>query len=156
MTMKNKFWPVLLSILTAQSAGLLGSIFTTSSIPTWYINIIKPEWNPPSWIFGPVWITLYTLMGIAAYLIWKNKNTSRHALTLYGIQLLLNALWSILFFGLKNPGLAFAEIIVLWVFIVGTLISFWKIDKRAGALLLPYLAWVSFAVFLNYTIWQLN
>jgi len=149
---------LIVSIAIAQGAGIIGSIFTVVSVKTWYLDIVKPEWNPPSWIFGPVWITLYTLMGIAAYLIWQMREVegAKLALVVYGIQLALNALWSVLFFGLKNPGLAFAEILVLLVFIIATTILFWKINTWAGVLLLPYLAWASFATFLNYTIWQLN
>jgi len=153
-----KIIPLIISIAIAQGAGIIGSIFTVASVKTWYLDIVRPEWNPPSWIFGPVWITLYTLMGIAAYLIWQVREVegAKLALVVYGIQLALNALWSVLFFGLKNPGLAFAEILILLVFIIATTILFWKINTWAGVLLVPYLAWASFATFLNYTIWQLN
>jgi len=146
------------SILIAQAAGFIGSFFTVSSVSTWYAELIKPLWNPPSWVFGPVWITLYTMMGISAYLVWLQKNASgiKLALSMYGIQLILNVLWSVLFFGLKNPGIAFIEILVLLAFILLTTILFWRINTWAGVLMLPYLVWVSFAAFLNYTIWQLN
>jgi benzodiazapine receptor len=149
---------LIISIVLAEVAGVIGSIFTASSVQTWYVNLIKPIWTPPSWIFGPVWISLYALMGVASYLIWRNKKTSgaKVALTIYGVQLAMNALWSILFFGLKNPGLAFAEILILLAFILATTILFWKINKWAGILFLPYLVWTSFATFLNYAIWQLN
>lgn len=152
------FTPILVSIFIAQGAGLLGAVFTMSSLQSWYPTLVTPEWNPPSWVFGPVWTILYTLMGISAYLIWKTpqKAPRKTALTLYGIQLLLNALWSILFFGFQNIGLAFAEILILWTTILLVMILFWRIHKTAGLLLLPYLAWVSFAAFLNYTLWQLN
>ncbi len=150
--------PAFVSILIAQAAGIIGSFFTANSVQTWYLAIARPTWNPPSWVFGPVWITLYTLMGIAAYLIWKKRKSkeARKALTVYGVQLGLNSLWSILFFGLQNPEAAFAEILILLGMIVATVVLFWRIDKRAGILLLPYLAWVSFASYLNFTIWQLN
>lgn len=153
-----KIVPPIISILIAQSVGVIGSFFTASSVRTWFETLVKPAWNPPSWIFGPVWIMLYTLMGIAAYLVWRKKDAprARLALSFYGIQLIFNALWSILFFGLKNPGLAFVEIIVLLVLIIITTVQFWKINKWAGIIMIPYLAWVSFATFLNYTIWQLN
>lgn len=149
---------VLISIGIAQSAGIVGSLFTAGSVQTWYLTITKPAWNPPGWIFGPAWITLYTLMGIAAYLLWQQRSLpeAKIALWVYGIHLIFNALWSILFFGLKNPALAFAEIVVLLLLITATIVLFWRIHPLAGALLLPYLAWVSFATYLNYTIWQLN
>lgn len=148
----------IISILIAQAAGLIGSFFTVSSVGTWYATLAKPMWNPPDWIFGPVWIALYTLMGMAAYIVWLQKNAQSVgiALSVYGAQLILNALWSILFFGLKNPSFAFIEILILLAFILLTTILFWKINTWAGVLMLPYVAWVSFAAFLNYTIWQLN
>ncbi len=153
-----QFLYAFVSIVIAQTAGLVGSLFTVESVSTWYTTISKPEWNPPSWIFGPVWITLYTLMGIAAYMVWQQREVpnAKLALWIYGVHLVFNALWSILFFGLKNPGLAFAEIIVLLVLIVITTLLFWKINPLAGGLMIPYIVWVSFAAFLNYTIWQIN
>jgi len=157
-----KFVPIIISILIAQAAGAIGSYFTANSVRTWFVTVTKPTWNPPSWLFGPMWITLYTLMGIASYLVWSSdavqdkQGLRTAALWIYGFHLALNALWSILFFGLKNPGAAFAEILVLLVFIIVTTILFWKINMWAGVLLLPYIAWVSFAAFLNYTIWRLN
>ena len=149
---------IALSILIAQAAGIIGSFFTVPNISTWYETLSKPEWNPPSWVFGPVWLTLYTLMGIAAYLVWIRRSIkgAKTALVVYGIQLVLNALWSILFFGKQNPGLAFLEIIVLLVFIVVSTILFWRINTWAGILMLPYVVWATFATYLNYTIWQLN
>lgn len=154
----KKILPPIISILIAQSAGLIGSIFTANSVNTWYTTINKPSFNPPSWIFGPVWITLYTLMGIAAFLIWNKKKSSQRtkALFVYGIQLVLNTLWSILFFGLQNPGMAFFEILFLLAFILATICFFFKQSKPAAYLLIPYLAWVSFAAILNYNIWILN
>ena len=122
------------------------------------MTINKPEWNPPSWVFGPVWTLLYSLMGIAAYLVWQQRDVpgAKFALSVYAFQLVLNTLWSILFFGLKNPGIAFAEILLLLISIVVTAVLFWRITPWAGALMIPYIAWVSFATYLNYTIWQLN
>lgn len=124
----------------------------------WYGQLRKPAWNPPGWIFGPVWTALYTMMAVAAWLVWRQGGfpSQRKALGLFLLQLLLNAAWSPLFFGLHNPALAFAEIVLLWFAILGTLITFWKIHRCAGALLLPYLAWVTFAAVLNFTLWQLN
>lgn len=147
-----------LSIAIAQAAGLLGSVVTFTGDGSWYMALNLPSWNPPGWIFGPVWTTLYTLMGISAFLVWKEPKTKeRHtALWLYGIHLILNTLWSIIFFGLQNPAFAFFEILVLWSFIILLVQRFWKLNKTASLLLTPYLAWVSFAAVLNLTIWQLN
>ncbi|MFT7183853.1 MAG: benzodiazapine receptor [Oceanicoccus sp.] len=154
----KKIFPIIISILIAQAAGFIGAIFTFSSVDTWYLTLNTPSWNPPSWVFGPVWTTLYTLIGISAYLIWRNKDKIKKklALQVYGIHLVFNALWTILFFGLKNPGFAFAEILILLSLIITTIVLFWRIDKRASYLLLPYLGWVTFASYLNFTIWQLN
>jgi len=153
-----RYIAIIISIVIAQSAGLIGSVFTTSAIPSWYADLAKPSWNPPSWLFGPVWLTLYTLMGIAAYFVYQKKELpgAKIALIIYGVHLALNVLWSILFFGLKNPGLAFLEILILLGFIIATTILFWRINTWAGILFLPYIVWVSFATILNYTIWRLN
>lgn len=151
---------LLLFIVIAEVAGAVGSIFTIAAIPTWYAGLIKPSWNPPSWLFGPVWIILYAMMGIAAFLIWKQRKQLvtqvRLALQVYAIQLALNVFWSILFFGLKQTGFAVIEIILMWLAIVATIILFRKINRWTLVLLLPYLAWVTFASYLNYTIWILN
>lgn len=149
----------IVSIIIAQLAGILGSFFTVASVNSWYLTINKPNWNPPGWLFGPVWISLYTLMGIAAYLVWQKRDLGQSvkvALIVYGVHLVLNALWSIIFFGLKNPGLALIEILILLFFIVLTMILFYKIRPISFWLLLPYLFWTSFATFLNFTIWNLN
>jgi len=123
-----------------------------------YTEMVRPEWAPPGQVFSPVWMVLYALMAIAAWLVWRvdGWRGARTALTLYLVQLVFNALWSWLFFGWRLGGWAFAEILLLWLAIVATLLAFWRIRPLAGALLLPYLAWVSFAAFLNYTVWQLN
>ena len=148
---------LIFSIIICQLAGIVGSIFTASSIPDWYIYLNKPSFNPPGYVFGPVWTFLYTLMGIAVYLVWtSDKGRSILPLVIFDIQLILNALWSILFFGFRNPFIAFIDIILLWIFIILTIWQFAKVDKKAAYLLIPYIAWVSFAVFLNYSIWQLN
>ena len=137
------------------AAAALGGWFMPGE---WYAQLKKPAWNPPGWIFGPVWTALYTMMAVAAWLVWRRGGwaVQRKALAWFLVQLVLNALWSPLFFGWKNPDLAFAEIVLLWVAIFGTLLAFWKAHRAAGALLLPYLAWVSFAAVLNFTLWQLN
>lgn len=148
----------IISILIAQAAGILGSVFTASNVGGWYTTLAKPELNPPAWVFGPVWTTLYTLMGIAAYLVWRKIDApgAKLALTLYGVQLALNALWSILFFGLHSPGGALVEVVFLWLTILATIIAFAKISKSAAWLLVPYILWVSFAMYLNYMLWMLN
>jgi len=150
---------LVVSIVICQGAGIVGSVFTASSIPTWYATIAKPAFNPPNWIFAPVWTTLFLLMGISLYLVWQkglSKKESKIALSLFGLQLGLNIVWSLLFFGLKSPGLAFFEIIILWVAIALTIVKFKPISKNAAILLLPYIAWVSFAAVLNFAIWGLN
>lgn len=143
----------------SELAGIVGSFFTASAIPTWYADLEKPSFNPPSWVFGPVWTTLYALMGIAAFLVWQ-KGTQRKevkiALSVFGLQLVLNALWSIIFFGLESPGGGLVEIVLLWLAIVATIILFGRISRPAAWLLIPYLAWVSFATCLTFAIWQLN
>lgn len=124
----------------------------------WYATLNKPSWNPPAWVFGPVWSLLYVMMAIAAWLVWRRGGWSQQsrALGLFLLQWLLNALWTPLFFGLHRPGWAFAEILLLWLALLATLVCFWRVSRTAGALLVPYLAWVSFAAFLNFTIWRLN
>lgn len=155
-----KNWPVLVGwILFSEAAGIIGSFFTAASIPTWYATLTKPTLNPPAWVFGPVWTTLFALMGIAAFLIWRkgwSRKDVKVALGLFFAQLVLNTLWSIIFFGLQNPGAAFVEIVVFWIAIVATIVSFARISKAAAWLLVPYIVWVSFASYLNYMIWMLN
>ena len=150
---------LIISLALPQSAGLVGSFFTTSAIPTWYATLQKPSFSPPNWIFGPVWILLYILMGISIYLIWQrieeNKKI-RGAMWLFWVHLFFNAIWSIIFFGLHNPGLAFINIIIIWILIIVLMFKFWPINKWATYLLIPYLLWVSFASILNYFIWHLN
>lgn len=157
MTLKN-FFQCLGAIILCQAAGLIGTIFTMDAIPTWYANIVRPALNPPSWIFGPVWTLLYTLMGIALYIVWKKRDAigRKKALTVFGIQLVLNAIWSIIFFGLKETGWAFVDISLMWIFILYTIVVFYKISRPAAYLLLPYIVWVSFAAYLNFAIWRLN
>ncbi len=142
---------LILSIGLCLGAGVLGSVFTSSSIPTWYATLNKPFFSPPNWVFAPVWTILYILMGVSLYLVICNmRNVIRSkAVTIFGIQLILNVAWSIIFFGFKNPVLAFVDIVALWIAIVLTIKSFTKINKLAGNLLIPYLFWVSFASLLN-------
>lgn len=141
----------LLSFLPAA----LGGFFSPGE---WYAQLRKPTWNPPGWIFGPVWTALYATMAVAAWLVWRRGGFSAQgkALGLYLVQLFLNALWSPLFFGLRLPGLAFAEIVLLWLAILGTVAIFWKVHRAAGVLLIPYFAWVTFAAVLNFELWRLN
>lgn len=124
----------------------------------WYASLNKPSWNPPTWVFGPVWSTLYAMMAVSAWLVWRQGGFARQSrvLGLFLLQLALNAAWSPLFFGLQRPAVAFAEIIVLWLAIAGTIVAFWRVQRIAAGLLVPYLAWVSFAAFLNWTLWRLN
>ena len=151
------FIKLLASLIICQLAGAVGSVFTSPKIKTWYAGLIKPNFNPPNWIFGPVWTILFLLMGVALFLIWRQtKAKNKTALTLFGIQLGLNIFWSVLFFGLQSPQNAFIEIILLWLIILLTIISFYKISKTASILLIPYIAWVSFAAVLNFYLWRLN
>jgi len=139
--------------------GGLGGIATAQSIPTWYQDLNKPAWNPPGWLFGPVWTVLYILMGIAAWLVWRqgwDNPQVQGALAIFGVQLLLNLFWSLIFFGLHSPGWAVLEIVILWGFILATTIQFYRLEPVAGLLLVPYQLWVTFATVLNATVWQLN
>jgi len=145
-------------IVLCLGAGGLGAIATTPEIPTWYQDLVKPSWNPPAYLFGPVWTALFVMMAIAGWLVWKPRGFTQAAvpLTLFGSQLVLNVAWSWIFFGAHQPGWAFLEIIVLWLAILATTAAFFRSDKTAGWLMIPYLAWVSFASVLNFTIWRLN
>lgn len=157
LKMKIKGLPkLLLSIVICGGAGLIGSVFTFSAIPTWYANLNKPSFSPPNFIFGPVWTILYVLMGISLYLIWISRKKVNVALFLFWIHLFFNASWSVIFFGLRNPFYGLINIVILWLLIVVVTYKFWKINVWAGLLLLPYFAWVSFATTLNYYIFILN
>ena len=148
-----------ISLLICQGAGFIGSLFTRPLIPTWYAALKKPSFTPPPWVFSPVWITLFALMGISLFIIWRRGLTEKKigaALGIFGAQLIFNILWSALFFGLRSPLAGLIDIAVLWIAIVLTIWYFVKISKVAGALLVPYLLWVSFAVVLNVSIWRLN
>lgn len=158
--MKSKdIFGVTIAIVICEAAGIIGSFFTSPSIPTWYAGLEKGALNPPAWVFGPVWTTLYALMGIALFLVWKRgieRKEVKVAIGIFGIQLVLNTLWSIIFFGLHSPGGALVEIAFLWVAILSTIVAFARISKTAAWLLVPYLAWVSFASYLNFSLWFLN
>ena len=156
---KNSTFKLIIAIVVSEMAGIVGSVFTTSSIPTWYANLARPELSPPNWIFGPVWTMLFALMGIAAFLVWQkgqNRRDIKIALGVFIVQLILNTLWSIIFFGMQNPGAAFIEIIILWLAILVAVVAFAKVSKVAAWLLVPYVLWVTFAGYLNYFIWILN
>jgi len=137
------------------AAAAIGGFFLPGE---WYASLRKPSWNPPNWIFGPVWTALYTIMAVAAWLVWKRGGFAgqRVPLSLYLVQLLFNAVWSPLFFGLRHTALAFADIVLLWLAVLATVIAFWRSRLLAGVMLLPYLAWVTFACALNFALWRLN
>ena len=156
----NKITRILAVVVTCLVVGYFSGMVTRSAIVTWYPTLVKPSFNPPNWICAPVWSMLYVMMGVAAGLVWNridfDKEVVKKALLFFAIQLALNALWSYLFFGLKNPMLAGVEIILLWLMIFETFTKFVKINKIAGYLFIPYILWVSFAMVLNGSIWWLN
>jgi len=146
-------------ILVSGLAGLLGSLFTFQSIPTWYASLNKPPFNPPNWVFGPVWTTLYLLMGSAAYLVYREgfgRNEVKAAIYAFACQLCLNAAWSVAFFGLRSIAGGMATIIMLWLAIALMLVLFYRVSRTAGLLIAPYLLWVSFASVLNFSLLLLN
>ncbi|MFH1224957.1 MAG: TspO/MBR family protein [Candidatus Diapherotrites archaeon] len=146
-------------IALCELAGIIGSFFTLPAIGTWYASLSKPPFSPPDWVFAPVWLSLYALMGISLYLVLRRgtpENNSGTALSLFSAQLLLNVLWSFLFFGMRSLALGFAGIVLLWFAIFGTVLAFRKISRTAALLLLPYLLWVSFAALLNLYVMLLN
>ena len=181
--MINKKIKFIVSILVCQLAGIIGSFFTAPAIPTsWFTELKKPSFFPPNWLFAPAWTFLYLLMGISLFLVWK-KNwgiiipageqekkawnpfstklwrgswREENAIFIFALQLVLNILWSVIFFGLRSPGIAFFEILMLWVAILYTIVNFYRRSKPAAYLLIPYILWVSFAALLNFSIWQLN
>ena len=156
---KGEILKLVISLGVCQAAGFIGSFFTRPAISTWYAELIKPRFTPPDWVFGPVWISLYILMGIAAFLVWSrgfHHQVVRRALALFGVQLVLNALWSFLFFWLRSPLAGLIGICVLGIAIILTVRSFLKVSRTAGLLLIPYFLWVSFATGLNLSIWWLN
>jgi translocator protein len=178
----NKAIKFLASIIICELAGAVGAIFTTPSVAAWYKNLNKPSFNPPNWIFAPVWTTLFILMGISLYLVWsKNWNVKNelkiknkkpwnslskkflsgswrkaNIILIFSLQLVLNVLWSAIFFGAHSPAVAFFELLMLWFAIIFTIVNFYRVSKTAALLLLPYILWVSFAGVLNYFLWVLN
>jgi translocator protein len=143
--------------LVAVVSGL-GSLFTMSGMDGWYESLDQPDWDPPDWVFGPIWSVLYLGIGVSAWLVWRARGISgaRVPLAVWGVQLALNLLWTLIFFGLEQPGFATIEIAILWLAIVATIAAFWPISKVAAMILVPYLAWVSFAAALTFSIWRLN
>jgi benzodiazapine receptor len=147
------------SITICLFAGFLGSYFTAPAIPDWYALLIKPSFAPPNWVFFPVWTTLFVMMGISAYLVWRkglDEKIVKTALVIFGVQLVLNVLWSAVFFGLRSPLAGLIEIIFLWISILFTILNFTKVSRTAAYLLIPYILWVSFAAIVNFSIWRLN
>ena len=157
--LKINYWKLAVSIVICQLAGIIGSFFTSSSVSSWYLQLNKPSFSPPNWIFGPVWITLYTLMGISLFLVWKKgieKKDVRAAVMIFGLHLFLNALWSFLFFGLQNPFIGLIGILLVLISLLVVIRKFYSISKKSAYILIPYLVWVSFATLLNFSIWILN
>jgi translocator protein len=150
--MMNKYFALAAFLILCLAVGGGAGFLTAQSVVTWFPTLVKPSFNPPSWLFAPVWTTLYIMMAVAAWLVWLRKGS----LALFYVQLALNFTWSLLFFGLHSPAMALVDIVAMWVLILLTLLGFWKIDRRAGWLMVPYLAWVSFATVLNASIWWLN
>lgn len=151
-------YSLLASVAICFAAAGLGSQLTVASLEPWYAELKKPAFNPPDRVFGPVWSLLYLLMAISAWLVWRERDRAavRGALSLFGIQLVLNVAWSGCFFYLQRPGLALGEIVLLWLAILATIVSFFRVARAAGALLVPYWLWVSFASVLNFALWRLN
>ena len=150
---------VIAFIIICQMAGIIGSVFTINGIENWYDTLQKPDITPPNWIFAPVWTTLYAMMGIAAYLVYRlgmKKKDVKIALGIFAIQLILNTLWSIVFFGMNSLSGGLMVIALLWIMIAGTIISFYRLSRQAAALMVPYLLWVTFASILNYLLFVLN
>jgi len=144
-------------ILICEGAGGIGALSTTSQIPGWYAGLHKPSWTPPNAAFGPVWTFLYLTTGVAAWLVWRKGGAgATPALVVFAVQLAVNVAWSYVFFGRHLIGLAFADIILLWLAILATILLFWRQSALAGALLLPYLAWVTYGTTLNWGLWRMN
>jgi len=155
----NNSIKLIIAIAIPVAVGAISGFFTATGVESWYQTINKPSWNPPGWIFAPVWTTLYIMMGVALFLVWKSDSSDilkKTAITLFTIQLVLNFFWSFIFFDQHQIGWALVEIIAMWIFILLTIFAFGNISKLAAWLLVPYISWVSFATILNYTIWKLN
>jgi benzodiazapine receptor len=159
LSRRRKLLTAIVGIAVSQLAGVVGATATRDGIRDWYPALRKPWFNPPAWIFGPVWTVLYTMMGIAVSSVWRqrgNSESSGRALRLFGTQLLLNSLWSVAFFKLRSTALGMIVIVPLWLLILATTIAFFPISRVAGLLLVPYLGWTTFATVLNLKIWELN
>jgi translocator protein len=153
---KNQ-WLVLAGLIVlCLVTGMIGGMVSAGAIEGWYRTLAKPSWNPPDWVFGPVWTTLYVMMAVAAWLVWRTGDRVRPAMALFGVQLALNLLWSLLFFGARSPGLALIEVVFLCGAVLLTMLAFFGRQTTAGWLFVPYLAWVSFAAVLNFAIWSMN
>ncbi|MES2775240.1 MAG: TspO/MBR family protein [Bacteroidota bacterium] len=155
----NNTLKLIISIIIPLAVGGISGYLTATGVDSWYATVQKPSFNPPNWIFGPVWTSLYILMGIGLFLVWKQPAATPFrgtAIAIFIVQLVLNFFWSIIFFKLEKPGLAFAEIVILWIAILLMIIYFIKVKPVAGYLQIPYLCWVSFASVLNFYIWNLN
>ncbi len=155
-----RLWSLVIAILVCFGAGAIGTVFTANSSGAYYQELVKPQWAPPGWVFGPVWTILYVMMGFSLWLVWSEKGSSelpvKTALWIFGVHLALNAAWTAVFFGLKLPGWAFVEIIALLLMIGATMIAFLRVRPLATILLIPYGCWVTFAACLNYSLWSLN
>ena len=163
MTMYKSIFKFVISIIICESAGVFGSLFTFSTVSNWFPTLVKPWFSPPSWIFGPVWVILYFLMGLSLYIIWNYKTQTlskqkyrKQFFAIFGIQLMLNAFWSFLFFGLKSPLYGLIDILFLDIAVAMTIIYAYRVSKYAGVLLAPYMAWIIFATVLNLEIAILN
>jgi tryptophan-rich sensory protein len=155
----NNTIKLVISVALPLAVGGLSGYATARGVSTWYPTLVKPSFNPPAWVFGPVWTVLYIMMGVAAFLVWRrgfDADGVRIALGVFAVQVALNGVWSILFFGMHEPGWALVEILVLWMAIGTTVFLFWRVAPSAGVLLLPYWMWVSFATLLNASLWWLN
>ena len=150
---------LIIAVAIPLAVGGISGFFTATGVESWFQTINKPSWNPPGWIFGPVWTTLYAMMGVALFLVWKSDSSDilkKTAITLFAVQLILNFFWSFIFFDQHQIGWALVEIIVMWIFILLTIFAFGNVSKLAAWLLVPYISWVSFATILNYSIWKMN
>ena len=158
MSKKEKALSLLVSLLLAAAVAVGGGMITAGAVPEWYAGLDKPFWTPPNWLFGPVWTALYAAMALASWRIYLlgGFRCNRRELSLYLVQLALNGIWTPLFFGLRSPGLAFLEIMLLWGFLVAVVVGFWRKSRLAGWLMLPYILWVSFAAALNFAVWRMN
>ena len=155
MQLNNQWWMLAGFLVVTFGVATVGGIATSGSVRSWYPTLTKPAWNPPGWVFGPVWTALYAMMAVAAWLVWRQAGWGG-ALALFGMQLALNAAWSPLFFGLHRIDLALGDIVLMWAAIVATMVAFWKVTPAAGWLFVPYLLWVTFATALNFALWRLN